>query len=93
MLAVTAPPGPPASGTEFLDRLDTGWLESAYAGDWPRLSAVRAPRRSGSVSAGCDEDGRSMGGPQPVLVHDATVVVEEACGPAGLSPDCGLSRS
>jgi len=45
MLAVTAPPGPPASGAEFLDRLDAGWLEAAYAGDWPRLSAVRATAR------------------------------------------------
>ena len=26
-LAVTAPPGPPANGAEFLDRLEPGWLE------------------------------------------------------------------
>jgi hypothetical protein len=43
-LAVTAPPGPPASGTDFLARLDATWLESAYTGDPPRLSAVRAAR-------------------------------------------------
>jgi hypothetical protein len=42
MLAVTAPPAPPADGAQFLNRLDAGWLESAYAGDWSRLSAVRA---------------------------------------------------
>ncbi len=35
-------PGPPGSAAEFLDRLDQAWLERAYAGDWPRLSAVRA---------------------------------------------------
>ena len=44
-LAVTAPPGPPSSGSEFLDRLDDGWLERAYAGDWARLGAVRAAAR------------------------------------------------
>ena len=41
-LAITAPAGPPASAAEFLGRLDQAWLETAYAGDWPRLSAVRA---------------------------------------------------
>jgi len=45
MLAVTAPPGPPPGVASFLERLDHGWLESAYAGDWPRLSAVRATTR------------------------------------------------
>ena len=44
-LAVTAPAGPPASAAEFVDRLDQGWLERAYAGDWPLLSAVRAAGR------------------------------------------------
>jgi hypothetical protein len=42
ILAVTAPGGPPADSTEFLDRLDTTWLERAWAADWARLSAVRA---------------------------------------------------
>lgn len=42
ILAITAPAGPPADSAEFLDRLDTTWLERAYAGDWARLSAVRA---------------------------------------------------
>ncbi len=45
MLAVTAPPGPPASGAAFLDRLDHAWLSAAYAGDPSRLSAVDAARR------------------------------------------------
>jgi hypothetical protein len=45
-LAVTAPPGPPASATAFLDRLDPGWLETAYAGDASRLAAVTAARRN-----------------------------------------------
>ena len=31
MLAVEAPPGPPASTAEFLTRLDSGWLSLAYA--------------------------------------------------------------
>jgi hypothetical protein len=44
-LAITAPAGPPPSAAQFLDRLDLGWLETAYAGDWPRLSAVRAAAR------------------------------------------------
>ena len=43
-LAVTAPPGPPASGAAFLERLDVTWLEAAYGGDPPRLAAVRAAR-------------------------------------------------
>jgi len=45
-LAVTAPPGPPATAAAFLDRLDPGWLEAAYAGDASRLAAVTAARRS-----------------------------------------------
>ena len=45
-LAVTAPPGPPADGAAFLDRLEPGWLEAAYAGDASRLGAVAAARRS-----------------------------------------------
>jgi hypothetical protein len=50
-LAVTAPPGPPASGADFLARLDPGWLETAYAGDPPRLAAVATARRHlGDVS-------------------------------------------
>jgi hypothetical protein len=50
-LAVTAPPGPPASGAPFLDRLEPGWLEAAYAGDSSRLGAVTAARRNlGDVS-------------------------------------------
>ncbi len=44
-LAVTAPPGPPASGADFLERLDPGWLETAYTGDPPRLAAVATARR------------------------------------------------
>jgi hypothetical protein len=44
-LAVTAPPGPPANGTAFLDRLEPGWLEAAYAGDPPRLAALASARR------------------------------------------------
>jgi hypothetical protein len=43
-LAVTAPPGPPASGAAFLDRLDVRWLEAAYRDDPARLAAVRAAR-------------------------------------------------
>jgi hypothetical protein len=44
-LAVTAPPGPPANGTAFLDRLEPGWLEAAYAGDPPRLAALASAKR------------------------------------------------
>jgi hypothetical protein len=44
-LAITAPPGPPSDGTAFLDRLEPGWLETAYAGDPPRLAALAAARR------------------------------------------------
>ncbi len=43
-LAVTAPPGPPANGAEFLARLDAAWLDAAYAGDPSRLAAVPAAR-------------------------------------------------
>jgi hypothetical protein len=45
-LAVSAPPGPPASAADFLARLDPAWLENAYASDPPRLAAVAAARRS-----------------------------------------------
>ncbi len=45
MLAVTAPLGPPASGAEFLARLDPAWLAAAYATDPARLSAVQAAGR------------------------------------------------
>jgi hypothetical protein len=44
-LAVTAPPSPPANGTAFLDRLEPGWLEAAYAADPPRLAALATARR------------------------------------------------
>jgi hypothetical protein len=44
-LAVTAPPGPPANGSAFLERLEPGWLEAAYAGDQPRLAALASARR------------------------------------------------
>jgi hypothetical protein len=45
ILAITAPAGPPADSGEFLARLDPVWLERAWAGDWARLSAVRAAAR------------------------------------------------
>jgi len=45
-LAVSAPPGPPASATAFLDRLAPGWLEAAWSGDSSRLAAVTAARRA-----------------------------------------------
>jgi hypothetical protein len=44
-LAITAPPGPPANGSAFLDRLEPGWLEAAYAGDPPRLAALASAKR------------------------------------------------
>jgi hypothetical protein len=50
-LAVTAPPGPPADGAAFLDRLEPAWLQAAYADDASRLGAVAAARRNlGDVS-------------------------------------------
>jgi hypothetical protein len=45
ILAVTAPPGPPANGAAFLDRLEPGWLETAYAGDASRLAALASAKR------------------------------------------------
>jgi hypothetical protein len=42
ILAITAPAGPPPDSDSFLARLDPVWLERAWAGDWARLSAVRA---------------------------------------------------
>jgi hypothetical protein len=44
LLAVSAPPGPPAHAAAFLERLDAGWLEAAYAGDSARLRAVATAR-------------------------------------------------
>ena len=45
MLAVTAPPGPPANAAEFLRRLDHPWLAHAHAADPGILQAVAAARR------------------------------------------------
>jgi hypothetical protein len=45
-LAVTAPPGPPATAAAFLDRLDPAWLEAAWAADPSRLAAVSAAKRA-----------------------------------------------
>jgi hypothetical protein len=45
-LAVTAPPGPPASAADFLARLDPGWLQAAYAGDTGALGGVAAAQRA-----------------------------------------------
>ncbi len=44
-LAITAPPGPPPNGTAFLERLEPGWLDAAYAGDPPRLAALASAKR------------------------------------------------
>ena len=44
-LAITAPPEPPGSGTAFLNRLEPGWLEAAYAGDPPRRAAAATARK------------------------------------------------
>ena len=43
-LAISAPGGPPASGQEFLARLDPAWLAAAYRDDPGPLAAVRAAR-------------------------------------------------
>jgi hypothetical protein len=44
-LAVTAPGGPPASASEFLQRLDHSWLEQAYADGQPgQLAAITAAK-------------------------------------------------
>jgi hypothetical protein len=44
-MATLAPPGPPRSAAQFLDRLDAGWLDAAYAAHNPAmLSAIRAAR-------------------------------------------------
>jgi hypothetical protein len=45
-LAVSAPPGPPASAAGFLARLEAGWLDAAYASDPQSRAAVAAARRS-----------------------------------------------
>lgn len=45
LLAVTAPPGPPATAAAFLDRLDYAWLSAAYAADPAMRGAVDAARR------------------------------------------------
>jgi hypothetical protein len=46
-LAVNAPPGPPASSRDFLDRLDPGWLANAYSdgGRTAELAQIRAAAR------------------------------------------------
>jgi hypothetical protein len=46
-LAVAAPPGPPSNSTEFLGRLDAGWLASAYTsvGNLAAAAAAQAGRK------------------------------------------------
>jgi hypothetical protein len=46
-LAVGAPPGPPVSSTQFLARLDSGWLAAAYtaAGNLAAAAAAQAGRK------------------------------------------------
>jgi hypothetical protein len=46
-LAVSAPCGPPASGPDFLSRLDAGWLTRAWlpAGRGPELELIRSSAR------------------------------------------------
>ncbi|MBO0825694.1 MAG: hypothetical protein J2P27_17845, partial [Actinobacteria bacterium] len=43
-LAIEAPAGAPASAADFLARLDTGWLETAYAGSADQLLIARSAR-------------------------------------------------
>jgi hypothetical protein len=43
-LAVGAPPAPPASAAQFLDRLDAAWLDDAYAGRPAEQTVLRAAR-------------------------------------------------
>jgi hypothetical protein len=45
MLAVEAPDGPPASTSDFLARLDPGWLQLAHAGSPERLALARSAAR------------------------------------------------
>jgi hypothetical protein len=44
-LAVEAPDGPPASTSDFLARLDPGWLQLAHAGSPERLALARSAAR------------------------------------------------
>jgi hypothetical protein len=81
-LAVTAPPGPPADGAEFLDRLEPGWLEAAWAGDGSRLGAVAAARRNlGDVSLRyrtlLSRLGPGLDGPGTLAVADAWYFILE----------------
>ncbi|MGH3399876.1 MAG: hypothetical protein ACRDPO_34855, partial [Streptosporangiaceae bacterium] len=43
-LAIHAPPGPPGSRLDFLDRLDAAWLQAAWAGHPRELAAITAAR-------------------------------------------------
>jgi hypothetical protein len=75
-LAVTAPPGPPADGTAFLDRLEPGRLEAAYAADPPRLAAVTTARRHlGDISLRYRTLLDRLG---PALDHGGTLVDADA---------------
>ena len=49
-LAITAPGGPPADGTAFLDRLETGGWPPPTRDDPGLLAAVRAPAPSSPTS-------------------------------------------
>jgi hypothetical protein len=75
-LAITAPPGPPADGTAFLDRLEPGWLETAYATDPPRLAAVTTARRHlGDISLRYRTLLDRLG---PALDHGGTLIDADA---------------
>ncbi|HUZ24681.1 MAG TPA: hypothetical protein VMV07_13055 [Streptosporangiaceae bacterium] len=43
-LTIHAPPGPPASRLDFLDRLDAAWLHAAWTGHPRELAAITAAR-------------------------------------------------
>jgi hypothetical protein len=76
-LAVTAPPGPPVNGTAFLDRLEPGWLEAAYAADPPRLAALGSARRHlGDIALRYRTLLDRLG---PALDHGITLTDADAC--------------
>jgi hypothetical protein len=81
-LAVTAPPGPPASTAEFLTRLDPAWLEDAWSASPDAQAVLRAARpHAGDIQLRyatlLRRLGPAMGGPGRLEDADAWYLILE----------------
>jgi hypothetical protein len=83
-LAVTAPAGPPASAAEFLDRLETRWLTSAWSDGrhprqvaWVQAAAKHLPDIQLRMATLLDRLGPALDGPGHLTDADAWYFILE----------------